>query len=249
EYEGELGTRRVSRRSMKIKWISAVAALALLAAGCSRTTAAAKTGGKGAQDPSARAIPVAAAPVTPKDVPVYLRGLGNVAGSNTVTLKSRVDGQLVEVSFKEGQQVKKGDLLAVIDPRPFEVQLNQAEANLFKDQAALKDAKVNLERFQALFKEGVISKQQLDTQSSQAGQFEGAVRADQAQIENVKLNLFYTRITAPVSGRVGLRLVDVGNMVHAADPSGLLVLTQLQPIAALFTLPQDNLPTVDRKSV
>lgn len=181
-----------------------------------------------------------------RDLPIVLTGLGSIEAFNTVTIKSRIDGQLVQVAFKEGQQVKKGDLLAVIDPRPFEVQLNQAQANLFKDQAALKDASVNLERFQALFKEGVISKQQLDTQSSQAGQFEGAVRADQAQIENVKLNLFYTRITAPVSGRVGLRLVDVGNMVHASDPNGLLVLTQLQPIAALFTLPQDNLPTVAR---
>jgi multidrug efflux system membrane fusion protein len=120
------------------------------------------------------------------------------------------------------------------------------QANLFKDQAALKDAALNLERFQALFKEGVISKQQLDTQGSQAGQLEGAVRADQAQIDTVKLNLVYTRITAPVSGRIGLRLVDVGNIVHASDPNGLLVITQLQPIAALFTLPEDNLPNISR---
>jgi multidrug efflux system membrane fusion protein len=120
------------------------------------------------------------------------------------------------------------------------------QANLFKDQAALKDAALNLERFQALFKEGVISKQQLDTQGSQAGQLEGAVRADQAQIDTVKLNLIYTRITAPVSGRIGLRLVDVGNIVHASDPNGLLVITQLQPIAALFTLPEDNLPNISR---
>jgi multidrug efflux system membrane fusion protein len=120
------------------------------------------------------------------------------------------------------------------------------QANLFKDQAALKDANLNLQRFQSLFKEGVISKQQLDTQGSQTGQLEGAVRADQAQIENVKLNLTYTRITAPVSGRIGLRLVDAGNIVHASDPNGLVVITQLQPIAALFTLPEDNLPNVAR---
>src|SRR5438270_10657123 len=129
---------------MKIKWISAVAALALLAAGCSRTTAAAKTGGKGAQDPSARAIPVTAAPVTPKDVPVYLRGLGNVAGSNTVTLKSRVDGQLVEVSFKEGQQVKKGDLLAVIDPRPYQAALDRQRPHLAKAREQLPATRTNL---------------------------------------------------------------------------------------------------------
>src|SRR5205807_7786533 len=149
-------------------------------------------------------------------------------------------------AFKEGQEVKKGDLLAVIDPRPYEVQLSQAQANLFKDQSALKDANLNLDRFQSLYKEGVISKQQLDTQGSQAGQLEGAVRADQAQIDTVKLNLVYTRITAPVSGRIGLRLVDVGNIVHASDSTGLLVITQLQPIAALFTLPEDNLQNIAR---
>src|SRR5947209_5655055 len=187
----------------------------LIGCASSASKPAQASGGRGGRGQQVKAVPVAIAKTERRDLPIVLTGLGSVEAFNTVTLKSRIDGQLVQVAFKEGQQVKKGDLLAVIDPRPFEVQLNQAEANLFKDQAALKDAKVNLERFQALFKEGVISKQQLDTQNSQAGQFEGAVRADQAQIENVKLNLFYTRITAPVSGRVGLRLVDVGNMVHA----------------------------------
>ena len=229
---------------MKIKWISAVAALALLAAGCSRTTAAAKTGGRGAQDPSARAIPVAAAPVTPKDVPVYLRGLGNVAGSNTVTLKSRVDGQLVEVSFKEGQQVKKGDLLAVIDPRPYQAALDQTKATLAKDEAALADAKTNLERYAALVKEQVIAQQQYDTQKSQVGQIEGQIGADKAQIENAQLQLNYTHITAPIPGIVGLRLVDVGNTIHASDPNGLVVITQVEPIAVIFTLPEDAIPSV-----
>jgi multidrug efflux system membrane fusion protein len=218
----------------------------LIGCGNSASKTAQASSGRGGRGQQGQAVPVAVAKAERRDLPIVLTGLGSIEAFNTVTIKSRIDGQLVQVAFREGQQVKKGDLLAVIDPRPYEVQLSQAQANLFKDQAALKDANVNLERFQTLFKEGVISKQQLDTQGSQAGQFEGAVRADQAQIENVKLNLFYTRITAPVNGRVGLRLVDIGNIVHAADPSGLLVLTQLQPISAVFTLPEDNLPTVAR---
>jgi membrane fusion protein, multidrug efflux system len=200
--------------------------------------------GGGRQGMGPQVIPVAVAKAETRDLPVYLNGLGTVTAFNTVVVKSRIDGQLVQVAFKEGQQVKKGDLLAVIDPRPYQVQLSQAQANLFKDQAALKDAQTNLARFEELYKTGVIAKQQLDTQASQAGQLEGAVRADQAQIDNVKLNLVYTRITAPVGGRVGLRQVDIGNMVHASDPNGLLVITQLQPISAIFTLPEDNLPSV-----
>jgi membrane fusion protein, multidrug efflux system len=202
-----------------------------------------KGGRGGAMGP--QTIPVAVAKAEVRDMPVYLNGLGSVTAFNTVAVKSRIDGQLVQVAFREGQEVKKGDLLAVIDPRPYDVQLSQAEATLFKDQAALKDARVNLARFQDLYTNGgVISKQQLDTQGSQAGQLEGAVRADQAQIDSVKLNLVYTRITAPVSGRIGLRQVDVGNIVHATDPNGLVVITQLQPIAVIFTLPEDNLQAV-----
>ncbi len=215
------------------------------ASSASKSPQASGGGGRGGRGQQG-AVPVAIVKAESRDLPIVLTGLGAMEAFNTVTIKTRIDGQLVQVAFKEGQQVKQGDLLAVIDPRPYEVALSQAQANLFKDQAALKDANVNLERFQSLYKDGVIPKQQLDTQNSQVGQFEGAVRADQAQIEMQKLNLFYTRITAPVSGRVGLRLVDMGNIVHASDPNGLLVLTQLQPIAAVFTLPEDNLPTVAR---
>lgn len=203
-------------------------------------------GGRGQNGPT-QAVSVAVAPVEQKDVPVYLTGLGSVTAYNTVVVKTRIDGQLVRVAFREGQEVKKGDLLAVIDPRPYEVALNQAQATLFKDRAALQDAKVNYERYEGLFKDGVISKQQLDTQHSSFDQLEGAVRADEALVNNQKLNLTYTRITAPVGGRVGLRLVDVGNMVHASDQNGLLVITQLQPIAALFTLPEDQLPVVAKQ--
>jgi membrane fusion protein, multidrug efflux system len=190
-------------------------------------------------------VPVGVATAQRRDVPVYLKGLGNVTASNTVSVKSRVDGQLSQVNFKEGQNVNKGDLLAVIDPRPYQVALDQAQANLYRDQAQLKDAQLNYERFKSLLDEsGAISRQQVDTQKAAADQLEGAVRADQAQIDNAKLNLVYSHITSPINGRIGLRLVDVGNMVHAADTNPLLVITQLQPIAVIFTLPQENLPTV-----
>ncbi|HEX5433678.1 MAG TPA: MdtA/MuxA family multidrug efflux RND transporter periplasmic adaptor subunit [Candidatus Angelobacter sp.] len=226
--------------------VLAVALFAMVWAGCNGSPnpqAASRSGGKRGMRGN-MTVSVAVAKAERRDVPVYLQGLGSVEAFNTVVVKSRLDGQLVEIHFKEGQEVQKGDLLAVIDPRPYEVALHQSEATLFKDQAALSDAKLNFQRFQDLFKQGVIPQQQFDTQKSLMDQLEGAVRADQANIDNVKLNLAYTRITAPVSGRIGLRQVDIGNMVHASDPNGLLVITQLHPIAAVFTLPEDDLPTV-----
>jgi multidrug efflux system membrane fusion protein len=223
-----------------------VALLAALLAGCNNSPnpQAASKGGKKGQQRGSMTVPVAVAKAETRDVPVYLQGLGSVEAFNTVVVKSRLDGQLVEINFKEGQEVQKGDLLAVVDPRPYEVALHQAEATLFKDKAALADAKLNYERFQGLYKQGIIPQQQYDTQKSLMDQLDGSVRADQSNIDNVKLNLVYTRITAPVSGRVGLRQVDIGNMVHAADPNGLVVITQLHPIAVVFTLPEDNLPSV-----
>jgi len=192
-------------------------------------------------------MPVSVATVEQRDLPIYLNGLGTVTAFNTVVVKSRLDGQLVKVAFREGQEVREGELLAVIDARPYEVALSQAQATLFKDQASLKDARTNLQRYQDLFKDGIIARQQLDTQDSLVGQFEGAVRADQAAVDNAKLNLVYTRITAPVGGRVGLRMVDAGNMVHASDQTGMLVITQLKPIAVVFTLPEDKLPAVAQR--
>jgi membrane fusion protein, multidrug efflux system len=225
------------------------ACIALALSGCGSTSADSKqrgSGGKGGRGGGQMIIPVAVAKAEIRDLPILLSGLGSVEAYNTVAVKSRIDGQLVKVNFREGQEVKQGDLLAEIDPRPYEVQLSQAQATLFKDQAALKDARLNLERFQQLYKDGVISKQQFDTQGSLEAQLDGAVRADQAQVDTVKLNLAYTRITAPVNGRVGLRQIDVGNMVHASDPNGLLVITQLQPISVIFSLPQDNLQAVSQ---
>lgn len=190
------------------------------------------------------AVPVSIAQVTQKDMPVYLDGLGSVQAYNTVTLKTRVDGEVMQVYFREGQDVKKGELLIVIDPRPYQVALEQAQATLYRDQTQLTIAKRNLDRYSELFKEGVVSQQDLDTQQSTAGNLEGQVRADQAAVDNAKLNLTYTRITAPFDGRVGLRLVDPGNIVHANDTNGMLVLTQMHPIAVVFTIPEDNLPSV-----
>ena len=226
------------------------ACFALILSGCGHTSADSKQkggGGKGGRGGGAQmTIPVAVAKAEVRDLPILLNGLGSVEAYQTVAVKSRLDGQLIKVNVKEGQEVKQGELLAEIDPRPYEVQLSQTQATLFKDQAALKDARLNLERFQQLYKDGVIPKQQFDTQGSLEAQLDGAVRADQAQIDTVKLNLAYTRITAPVSGRIGLRQIDVGNMVHASDPNGLLVITQLQPIAVIFSLPQDNLQAVSQ---
>src|SRR5437016_755940 len=203
--------------------------------------------GRGGAGAGGFVVPVIVATAQRGDLPVYFNGLGTVTAFNTVTVRSRVDGQLISVAFKEGQFVHEGDLLAQIDPRPFQVQLEQALGQLAKDQAQRRDAEVNLERFKLLFKEGVIAQQQLDTQAALVGQFDGAIASDQAQINNAKLQLTYSHITAPISGRIGLRLVDAGNIVHASDTNGLLVITQLQPISVIFSLPQDQLPDVNAK--
>jgi len=193
-------------------------------------------------------VPVAVATAERRDIPFYLTGLGSVTAYYTVSVKSRVDGELMQVNFKEGQNVQKGDLLAVIDPRPYEVALEQAQATLFKDQAILRDAKRNFERYKELLQDsGAMSQQQVDTQQATVNQYEGATRNDQAAIDSARLNLVYCHLTAPVSGRVGLRLVDPGNIVHANDANAMFVITQLQPIAVLFTLPEDNLQTVSRQ--
>lgn len=195
-----------------------------------------------------QAVQVTVAPVVQQDFPVYLSGLGSIQAYYTVSLKSRVDGQLTDVRFKEGEHVNKGDVLAVIDPRPYQVQLEQAQATLYKDQASLRDAQLNYQRYKDLLQNsGAMSQQQVDTQKTTVDQLDGTVRNDQALVDNAKLNLSYCHITAPVSGRIGLRLVDPGNMVHATDTNPMLVITQLQPITGIFTLPEDQLPVVAKQ--
>jgi len=197
-----------------------------------------------ATPPAAPAVPVQAAVATKRDVPVYLTGLGTVQAFNTVTVKTRVDGELEKVAFTEGQDVKAGDLLAQIDPRPFQATLDQATAKKVQDEAQLANAKVDLQRFVSLATRDFATKQQLDTQKALVAQLQAQIEGDQGAIDSARTQLDYATITSPINGRTGIRLVDQGNIVHATDTIGLVVVTQLQPISVIFTLPEDQLASV-----
>ena len=185
--------------------------------------------------------PVQAATATVQSVPRFLSGLGTATAANTVTVTSRVDGQLMAIHFTEGQQVKAGDLLVEIDPRPYEVQLTQALGQLAKDQATLANAKRDLTRYQQLAKTNLVSRQELDTQESLVRQTEGAIKADQGAVDSAKLQITYSKITAPIDGRVGLKQVDVGNYIASGSTTGIVVITQTHPIDVVFTLPESNI--------
>ena len=189
-------------------------------------------------------IPVRVAPAVTGDFPLYFKALGTVTALNTINVRSRVGGELVKIAFEEGQMVKAGDLLAEIDPRPYQNALLQAEGTLLQNQAQLKNAQVDLERYRGLYAEDSIAKQTLDTAAALVGQFQGTVKTNQAAVNDAKLNLEFTKIRAPIAGRVGLRQLDIGNLVAANDTTALAVITQTQPISVVFTLPENNLDTV-----
>jgi multidrug efflux system membrane fusion protein len=191
-----------------------------------------------------RPLPVSAEPARKADLNVRIVALGTVTPVSTVTVRSRVDGQLQKILFKEGQEVEAGAPLVEVDPRPFEVQKQQTEAQLAKDNALLTNARLDFERFTTLLAQDSVAKQQVDTQAALVRQYEASVKLDQAQIDTASLQLAYAHITAPIAGRVGLRLVDLGNMIHASDANGIVVITQLRPITVVFAIPQDALPAV-----
>ncbi|MGA2903164.1 MAG: efflux RND transporter periplasmic adaptor subunit [Candidatus Korobacteraceae bacterium] len=234
-------------RKKRVFWgsclvLAATMAICALLAGCSsQSTKSAK-----ANTPPP-AVPVGVATVKQGDFNVYLTGLGSVQAFNTVSLKTRIDGQIMQVNFREGQDVRSGDLLMVIDPRPYQVALDQAKANLQKDEAQLTNAKAQYERNKVLYQQGVIAKQDLDTLEASFGTYEGTIAADKAAIENAQLNLTYCYIKSPVNGRVGLRQVDPGNYVTAAGGTTMLVVTQLHPISLVFTIPEDQLQQVAQR--
>jgi multidrug efflux system membrane fusion protein len=210
----------------------------------SRPAADAQPAGKKGRDAASRVTPVVAQPAAKKDVNVYLTGLGTVTPLKTVTVRSRVDGQLMRVLFREGQLVREGDLLAEIDPRPFQAALTQAEGQMTRDQALLANARIDLERYRVLLAQDSIAKQLVDTQAALVKQYEGTVTIDAGTVDNARLQLAYSRVAAPIPGRLGLRTVDVGNIVRAGDTNGLVVITQLQPITVIYTIAQDNLQVV-----
>jgi membrane fusion protein, multidrug efflux system len=229
-------------------WRRLALASVLAAAGCGKTADGAAAAGPGSKAAGAdRPIPVLVSEAATRDVPIYLEGLGTVTAYKTVNVRAQVDGRLDKVLFREGQAVKRNEMLAQIDPRPFEILLEQGRAALTRDQAQLDGAKRNLDRYQAVGGEHLLPQQQIDDQGALVAQLTGTVQNDHATIDSAKLQLDYARIKSPIDGVTGVRLVDPGNLVHAADPTGIVVVTQMDPIAVLFTLPQDDLPSVAKQ--
>jgi membrane fusion protein, multidrug efflux system len=223
--------------------------LAVVAGGSwyfSQTTSGASSSSKN-RNAAGQPTTVGLATVAKGDIPIVIRALGNVAPLATVTIKTQITGQLTQVNFVEGQAVKKGDLLAVVDPRPYEVALQQAQGTLEKDEALLKNSYVDLARYKTLVQQNSIARQTYDTQTALVNQYEATIISDKATVDSAKLNLVYTRIIAPTDGRIGLRLVDPGNYVQIGDATGICILTKMQPISVLFSIPEDSLPAVRKR--
>ena len=200
-----------------------------------------------ATTPNIASVPVVAGSVTSRNVPIYLRGIGTVIAYNTVVVRSQIQGQITQIAFTEGWAVRAGDLLAQIDPQPYQAQLDQVMATRDRDQAQLTNAQANLDRYSQLLAKGWATPQLAETQKAQVGQLQSAIKADEALIQAAKIQLEYTRLTSPIDGVTGVRLVDVGNIIHPTDPNGLVVVTQLQPISVIFTLPEANLPEIQQQ--
>jgi multidrug efflux system membrane fusion protein len=243
-----------AKAAWRVHWrlvLVALVVIAIFAAGVvwylSRTPGNAPAGkGRGGLGSNAP-LPVVAAAARKGNIDVYIDALGTVTPRNTVVVHTRVDGQLMSVGFQEGQNVKAGDLLAQLDPRPFQVMLTQANGTMVHDQALLKNAQIDLERYRTLLKQDSIASQQVDTQEALVRQYEGQVENDQGAIDNAKLQLVYTRVTSPITGRVGLRLVDPGNIVHAADANGLVTITQEQPSTVVYPVAEDDVPRIVKR--
>ena len=245
--KNDLAKRIPARDLLRRWWFWVLVAVLVGMVAYSQIGKAAKTAGGAARPGANRAaqtVPVTAVAAKKGDIGIYLTGLGAVTPVRTVTVKSRVDGELMRVYYKEGQIVKKGQLLAEIDPRPYQAQLTKFQGQMIRDRALLANARVDLERYRVLSGQDSIAEQQYATQKSLVRQLEGTVKFDQGQIDSAKLQLVYSRITSPVSGRIGLRLVDPGNIIHATDTTGLAVITQLEPITVIFTIPEDSVPAL-----
>jgi membrane fusion protein, multidrug efflux system len=225
--------------------IAAVGLCAAVAAGIALHASNAQRSAPPQTDSMSQAVPATIAKATRRDVPVFLTGVGTVQAYNDVLVRARVDGTLMQVPVTEGQDVKQGQLIALIDPRPYQAALDQAAAKKAQDQAQLTNARYDLARFSSLAKQDFASRQQVDTQQATVNQLVAAIAGDSAMIEAAQLNLAYCYITSPIDGRVGLRLVDPGNLIHATDTAGIITITQIRPISATFTLPQDDLPQVE----